>query len=600
MRRKTILPLVLILVAAFGGLAATLVAGNSPELGLDLQGGVSVVLAPTEDASGDQLDQALSIIRDRVDALGVAEPEITRQGDAIVVQLPGVKNRDRALALVGQTAELRFRPVLQQADFPADDVAAAQEDAEALAQEAGDAPAEGDGDTADEGGGTTDTTAPGGGDTTDTTATDGGDGTTDTTEGALAPSPGPVGLSEGESAAVFQEEEPAPTTTAPLAEGEDGTTTTTAGEGEEPPAEEAPAEVPPLTPREQDVAEDTVTLAGVEGAGQGGGTTVYALGPTLATGRIVRTAAADIETGQWQVRLEMRGGEDGIDQFNEIAAQCYNAANPEVCPTGQVAIVLDSVVQSAPSINSPTFAADQISISGSFSESDAKDLALVLRYGSLPVELERQSVQTVSAALGTDSLRAGVIAGIVGLALVALYMLLYYRALGLVVIAGLAVWAALLYTIISYLGVSQGLALTLSGVTGIIVSIGVTVDSYVVYFERLKDEVKAGRTLRTSTDRAFKRAFRTVLAANFTAFLGAAVLWWLTVGSVRGFAFFLGLSTLLDVVVAWAFTHPVVVLLARNRFFTDMPFFGVARGLAAPSAPAAPAERATASVGAGR
>jgi preprotein translocase subunit SecD len=321
------------------------------------------------------------------------------------------------------------------------------------------------------------------------------------------------------------------------------------------------------------------------------------LGPSLATGRIVKTASADIQNGQWLVRLEMRGGADGIDKFNEIAAKCFQAADPEVCPTGQLAIVLDSVVQSAPSINDSTFAADQISISGSFDESEAKDLALVLRYGSLPVELERQSVQTVSASLGDDSLRAGVIAGIVGLALVAIYMLLYYRALGLVVIIGLTIWGSLIYTIISYLGVSQGLALTLSGVTGIIVSIGVTVDSYVVYFERLKDEVKAGRTLRSSTDRAFKRAFRTTLAANFTAFLGAAVLWWLTVGSVRGFAFFLGLSTLLDVVVAWFFTGPIVTLLARNRIFTDMPVLGVARGLAAPDASA---DRPVAAAGVGR
>ena len=296
----------------------------------------------------------------------------------------------------------------------------------------------------------------------------------------------------------------------------------------------------------------------------------------------------------------MRGGEDGIDTFNEIAATCYaQNPDPQVCPTGQLAIVLDSVVQSAPTINEPSYGAEDIQISGSFGESEAKDLALVLRYGSLPVELERQSVQTVSASLGDDSLRAGIIAGLVGLSLVALYMLLYYRALGLVVILGLTVWGALLYTIISFLGETQGLALTLSGVTGIIVSIGVTVDSYVVYFERLKDEVKAGRTLRTSTDRAFKRAFRTVLAANFTAFLGALVLWWLTVGSVRGFAFFLGLSTLLDVIVAWAFTHPIVVLLSRNRVFTDMPFFGVARGLAPPPAPAAP-EPSVAVSGAGR
>jgi preprotein translocase subunit SecD len=580
MRRKTFLPLILILVAAYGGLLATLLSGNSPELGLDLQGGVSVVLAPTGDASGDQLDQALEIIRDRVDALGVAEPDITRQGDAIVVQLPGVKNRDRALALVGQTAELRFRPVLAQAQFSEGAVADAQEAADAQV------------------GATTTTTAPGA--TTTTTVPGAPTETTTTTaadpsasEGAWGAGGGTTALVEGESAAGPTQDPPATTTTAP-------STTTTAPT--DPTATTVPAEtpeqqeVPPLTPRDQDVADQQVVLAGADG------TTVYQLGPALATGRIVKTASADIQNGQWLVRLEMRGGEDGIDKFNEIAAACYaQSPDPQVCPSGQLAIVLDSVVQSAPTIQQPSYEADQIQISGSFTESEAKDLALVLRYGSLPVELERQSVQTVSASLGDDSLRAGIIAGIVGLSVVALYMLLYYRALGLVVIVGLTVWGALLYTIISYLGETQGLALTLAGVTGIIVSIGVTVDSYVVYFERLKDEVKAGRTLRTSTDRAFKRAFRTVLAANFTAFLGALVLWWLTVGSVRGFAFFLGLSTVLDVVVAWAFTHPVVVLLSRNRVFTDMPFLGVARGLAAPPTPApADADRPVAVTGAGR
>jgi preprotein translocase subunit SecD len=558
MRRKLYVPLILILVAAFGGVAATLAAGNSPELGLDLQGGVSVVLAPTGDASGEQLDQALEIIRNRVDALGVAEPDITRQGDAIVVQLPGVRNRDRALALVGQTAELRFRPVLQQAQVDPDALAEAQEAADAAAVEAGD---EATGDsttttTGGEGGATTTTTAP----VTPTATAD---------EAAF-------GLVEGESAAAALPQQQ-PTTTAPpstTTTTAPGTTTTTA-----PPEEgDAEAQVPALTPRNADTADATVTLAGKDGA------TVYMLGPSQATGRIVSSARADIQNGQWFIALEMRGGENGIDLFNQIAAACYQATDPATCPTGQVAIVLDSIVQSAPSISQPSYQRDQMQISGQFTESEAKDLALVLRYGSLPVELERQSVQTVSASLGDDSLRAGIIAGVVGLSLVALYMLLYYRALGLVVVAGLAVWGALIYTIISFLGETQGLALTLAGVTGLIVSIGVTVDSYVVYFERLKDEIKAGRTLRTSTDRAFKRAFRTVLAANFTAFLGAAVLWWLTVGSVRGFAFFLGLSTLLDVVVAWAFTHPVVVLLARNRVFTEMPFLGVARGLAAPPA----------------
>jgi preprotein translocase subunit SecD len=550
MRRKILVPLLAILVAAFGGLAATLLADNSPELGLDLQGGVSVVLAPTGDASGEQLDQALSIIRDRVDALGVAEPDITRQGDAIVVQLPGATNRDRALQLVGQTAELQFRPVLQQSEVSPDALAEAQAQADEAAGEAG----------------TTTTTTGDSGAPADTTTTT-APATTDTSEGA-------VGLVEGESAGPAQQ--PTTTTTAPPA------TTTTAPA--EQPAEEAPPEqVPQLTPRDQETADAEVTLAGEDGA------SVYTLGPSLATGRIVSTARADIQNGQWLVALEMHGGEDGIDKFNEIAAQCFGGQNPEVCPptgvtedgvpTGRVAIVLDNVVQSAPSINGSNFARDQISISGDFSESEAKDLALVLRYGSLPVELERQTVQTVSATLGEDSLRAGIVAGVVGLSLVALYLILYYRALGIVVVFGFAVWGALMYTVVSWLGATQGLALTLAGVTGMIMSIGVTADSYVVFFERLKDDVRAGRTLRSSTERSFKRAFRTILAANMTSFIGAAVLWWLTVGSVRGFALFLGLSTVLGVIVTWFYTRPVVIWLSSHRVFTDMPVLGVARGL---------------------
>src|SRR4029450_11580276 len=279
------------------------------------------------------------------------------------------------------------------------------------------------------------------------------------------------------------------------------TTTTATTVPESPTTTEEPAGAPetqngiPLTPREQDAADQQVILAGKDDSDG-----PFQLGPSLATGRIVKTASADIQSGKWLVRLEMRGGDNGIDKFKEIAAPGFQQ-DPPVCPSGRLAIVLDSVVQSAPTINNPTYQADQIQISGNFSQGDAKNLALVLRYGSLPVELERQSVQTVSASLGTDSLRAGIIAGFVGLTLVALYMLLYYRALGLVVIVGLTVWGSLMYTIVSFLGTTQGLALTLAGGTGIIVSIGVTVDSYVVFFERLKDEVKAGRTLRSSTER---------------------------------------------------------------------------------------------------
>ena len=533
MRRKKLTPLAFIVLTAALALGASLVTDTSPELGLDLQGGVSVVLQPTESANEEALDQTIEIIRTRVDALGVAEPEIARQGGSIVVQLPGVKEQQRALDLVGATAELRFRPVLSQ-PIPAELLDAVPS---TVVDESTTTTAEGAATT---------TTAPGGSTTT-----------------------APV---EGQSLPAVPFQDPSSTsTTATTAPGE--TTTTTAPAGE-------PGGIE-LTPREEDLPEATVILAELDDDGEP--TLIYQLGPSLATGEIVADADAQLDdAGQWRVALEMKGGAAGIDLFNAIAAQC-NPPSP-TCPTGQLAIVLDSEVQSAPTIDSPSFAADQITISGTFTESEAKDLALVLRYGRLPVTLEPQTVQTVSPSLGEDSLRAGLAAGLLGLALVCAYMIFYYRALGIVVVLGLAVWAALLYAIISRLGV----ALTLSGVTGIVISVGVTVDSYVVYFERLKDELRAGRTLRSSTDRAFTRAFRTILAADISSFIGASLLFTLTVGPVRGFAFFLGISTILDVVVAWFFTRPLVSLLSSSRLFTDAPRLGVARGLDAPATTTAP------------
>ena len=204
-------------------------------------------------------------------------------------------------------------------------------------------------------------------------------------------------------------------------------------------------------------------------------------------------------------------------------------------------------------------------ISGTFTQSEAEDLAKLINYGALPVQLKKISVENVSPSLGQDQLDAGIIAGLLGLALVAVYMLFYYRLLGLVVIAGLGISGTLLYCLITYLGSSVGLALTLAGVTGIIVSVGITVDSYIVYYERLKDEVRAGSTVRACVDRAFTRAFRTILAADFVSLIGAVVLYVLAIGSVRGFALFLGLSTILDLFVAYFFMHPLVSLMAQSR-----------------------------------
>jgi preprotein translocase subunit SecD len=456
-RRSLTVSLVAVVLIAVGALTATILSGQSPHLGLDLQGGASVVLQPKNKVRSGTLDQAIEIIRSRVDALGVAEPEIQRQGNAIVIQLPGVKNQKRALQIVGQTAQLLFRPVIQ--TLPASETPAA---------------------------------------------------------------PG---------------QEPIKT-----------------------------------TPPENDDPKATVVLPELQ---NGKVIRRYALGPAELTGKALSGATATInQTGQWEVDFTLNG--QGSTQFDQLAARNYQK---------QVAIDLDGQVKSAPQINAQQFNGKG-QITGSFTQQQAKDLALVLRYGSLPVQLVPQTVETVSATLGKDSLSAGIIAGAVGLGLVALYMVLYYRALGFVVWLGLAVTGALMYSIITWLGKSNGLALSLAGATGIIVSVGVTVDSYVVYFERLKDEIRSGKTIRSSVDRGFSRAYRTILAADTVSFIAAVLLYLLSVGAVRGFAFFLGLSTLLDVFTAYLFTRPMVVLLGRSRFFTEARWMGVARGLAAPGAAA--------------
>lgn len=487
MRRPLIVSLVGIVLIAVGSLVAVRAQGWAPELGLDLQGGVSVVLEPAEPVEDDIIDQSVEIIRSRVDALGVAEPDISRQGDAIVVQLPGVSDQQRAIDVVGDTAELRFRPVLEVLPPP----------------------------------GATTTTAP-----TTTVPED----TTTTVE-------------------------PAP--------GETTTTTSTTS-----------TTVLGATPREEDVAEEEVILP--ELGDNDEPIALFRLAPAELTGSALADAQAsfDPNTGAWAVNFTMTS--EGTPQFDQLAAQLVSMPPPN----NQLGIVLDGVVVSAPTIQTGSFGG-QGQITGDFSEEEAKDLALVLRFGALPVELVRQSTETVSATLGSDSLKAGVGAGLVGLALVLLYIVAYYRALGLVVIVGLAVTAALMWALISLLGETAGLALTLAGATGLIVSIGVTVDSYIVYFERLKDEVRSGKTIRSSVDRGFGRAFRTTVAANMSSLIGAGLLYWLAVGPVRGFALMLFLSQVMDLLVAYFFTRPAVILLGRNRAFTEARFLGVARGLAA-------------------
>ncbi len=301
----------------------------------------------------------------------------------------------------------------------------------------------------------------------------------------------------------------------------------------------------------------------------------YVLGPAQLTGQAVKTAIAQQnQLGAWVVNYSLTGS--GSPEWDKVAQANFHA---------MLAIELDGVVQSAPLIqpDQATFSSfnGQGQISGSFTESSAKNLALAMQFGALPVRLVALTTQTVSPTLGHSALVAGLGAGLVGLALVLLYTIIYYRLLGLVIVLGLGVTAALLWAIISALGhTAFAPSFSLAGVTGLIVSIGITVDSYIVYFERLKDEARAGRSIRTSVDRGFRSAWRTVLAADTVSLLAAILLYLIAVGDVRGFAFFLGLSTLLDVAITWYFTRPLVILLGR-RSTDQASALSMAAGLAA-------------------
>lgn len=551
MTRRLVISLVGLLVVVFGSFAGNLVANNEPSLGLDLQGGISVTQEPVGEYDSVSLDLAVERIRDRVDSLGVAEPEIIRQGDAIVVNLPGVDKQDEALRLVQVTGAVLLRPVLLAApNSPVDTSSTTVVDGSSttLAEGASTTTA----DTSTTSGPVTtlavSTTAPGGpsrGIPQVATTVPGAESTTV-----------PVGLTDPPSSAstVVAGTDSSAGTEAPLGVEETiGSDITTPA----PPADMS------------DPADPTATII-VQNTD---GSEIYQLGPSFATGEVFNNdAKADIITSGWGVRVTLKNGAAGSDLWNIGAAQCY-AKSPS-CPTGRMAIVLDGVVQSAPSVNQPSFSGG-VDITGNFKESEAKDLARVLKSGALPVRLEVQAVQIVSPTLGEDSLNAAIVSGLIGVLLVLLFMILYYRLLALIVVIGITLSGLVQWNVISLLSTTNGLALSLAGIAGIIVSVGVTIDSYVVFFEKLKDELKSGRSLKNSAERGFKSAWRTILAADIVSLIGAFTLWYLTVGSVRGFAFFLGLSTLCDIVIAWFFTRPTMLLIARTKRFQRGRLFGI-------------------------
>src|SRR4051812_16288198 len=494
----------------------------TPKLGLDLQGGASVVLQPKTTPRKGQLDTAVQILTRRVNGAGVAEAEVVTQGTNIVVSVPG-GNRD-SVKQIATTAQLRFREVIEaEAGNPNTPVPSA---------------------------------AP--------TPSASGPSVTTTIQPSAAPTKSSSGraLSAGLLAATPSPSpakatpKPTPTPTGTAAP-DDGTVHT--GDTS-PPAAFAALDCSKAENRRgaSDDDPDAQIIACSED-----GSEKYHLDVAKVRGNDVKgaTAQRDQQIGEWQVIVSFTG--KGQNKFTDLTAATVNK---------RVAIVLDAVVISAPTIQQRIDSDAQIT--GSFTSKTAGDLANTLKYGALPLSFEPGDTQIISPTLGKDQLHAGLIAGGIGLILVVIYSLLYYRALGFVTIASLATSGLLIYACVCILGKQIGFALSLAGIAGFIVAVGITADSFVVFFERLKDEIKEGRTPRSAVDRAWVRARRTILSADTVSFLAAIILYFVSVGGVRGFAFTLGLSTLLDVVVVFLFTRPLVSWLSRFAWFSNHRFTG--------------------------
>ena len=543
-RPGRILAILLLIIVVLGLTAFWPGQDHSVKLGLDLRGGTEFILVPKlstgeGQVSSEQLDQTVSIIRSRVDSFGVAEATVTTQGTgsgtAIVVSIPGTISNAVREALTS-TAKLTFRPVLKE-DFGSPQVTP------------------------------TPTTTP------TPTATPTSTPTPSSTT-KVSPSPSTSGNGRALSSALrAASATPTPKATIPVATPPVATPSSVA---------KVPSPRPPIQSKTDDAKLEAAYLAldcSTKGALAGGkpedpaqymvtcskdGQFKYMLSPAVILGTDISSAGASIPAGGaggWQVDLGFTS--DGAKKFATATSELSKNQPPQ----NQFAIVLDGLVTSAPRVNEAILGG-QAQITGSFTAEEAKALASTLRFGSLPITLEVAALNQVSPTLGDDQLRAGIIAGILGLVLVMLYLLVYYRALGVIAVISLALAGLITYFAFIILGRTIGFTLTLAGIAGAIVSIGITADSFVVYFERVRDEVREGRTLRAAADAGWIRARRTILAADFVSFLGAVVLYFLSVGNVRGFAFTLGLTTLIDVLVAFMFTHPLVTLAARSKWFS--------------------------------
>jgi preprotein translocase subunit SecD len=492
-----------VIIAGFTGLIgfgslADENASFTPKLALDLQGGTQVILAPLlldgQAVTTEQLDQAVAIIRQRVDASGVSESQVTTQGDTnIIVSIPGVPD-ENTLALIKASAKLEFRAVLVTSQgLPLSSVDGA-----------------------------------------------------DAADGTEATDPAPA-------------ETPAPEQATPV-DASDLNWITPEIQKE---FDELDCSTAFREPGQIDDPKIPLVTCDVSG------TAKFILGPVEVDGANIADASngtvqssTGASTNTWAVNLEF--DPVGSTAFATVTQRLF----PLDQPRNQFAITLDGFVITAPTTQA-VISNGSAQITGSFDRDSSKVLADQLKYGSLPIGFEVQSQENISATLGQDQLTGGLIAGLIGLILVVIYSAFQYRGLAIVTIGSLLVAAILVYLLIAFLSWRQGYRLSLAGVAGLIVSIGITVDSFIIYFERVRDEIREGRNLEQAVENGWKRSIRTILASDAVSFTAAAVLFFLTVGNVRGFAFTLGLTTLVDLIVVLLFTHPLLRLLARTKFFSS-------------------------------
>jgi preprotein translocase subunit SecD len=554
---RTLIVFLLVIAGMFAAAAA--VGSWKPKLGLDLQGGTRITLQAKASGGGsvtsDKLDEAVGIISSRVNGAGVAESEVSTQGnDIIVVEIPGKvdKNLERT---IGSTAQLRFR--LEALRYPPAGATAPQTP-------------------------TGTGSATGAGEPTDSTPSDGSQTTGSKQSPGDSQKSGDSTSKNRVGAGWMQDDN---STTTPTDTGPTSPSGPTTG----PPTELVPPDLVDIKDPYAWVANPPqdwiVKTQAYQCPGEGETTTAqvdlpsqpliacddagnrYLLGPSMVEGTHVKDASYGIPqqgVGDYVVNVEFDG--TGSKEFADVTTKIAGQTNSNTGDQQRLAIVLDGKVLSDPSNEQP-ITGGRAEISGNFTQEQAKSLANSLKYGALPLTFIIQSRTDEGPELASDQLRAGVVAGIIGLILVILYCLVYYRGLALVVIASLLIAGLLTYASVLLLSHAYGFTLTLPGIAGLIVAVGITADSFIVYFERLRDEVREGRTLRSSVETGWVRARSTILAADGVSFLAALVLFIFAIGVVKGFAFALGLTTVIDVFVVFFWTKPMVTLLARTKFF---------------------------------